>query len=92
VQRQQRPDKPVFVTLKADRSLAVGDNPVSKDMLRGALLQAFSREQQPAQTQRIFVRADKTIPYGEVMGLMNDLRSAGFLKIALVALESGAAQ
>jgi TonB system transport protein ExbD (group 1) len=91
VKRQQRPDKPVFVTLKADRSIAVGENPVSKEALRGALLQAFSKEQQ-AQTQRIFVRADKTIPYGEVMGLMNDLRSAGFLKIALVALESGGAQ
>ena len=28
VKRQPRPDKPTFVTMKADRSLAVGDTPV----------------------------------------------------------------
>src|SRR6202451_3159692 len=37
---------------------------------------------------RIFLRADRTVHYGEVMQVMNDLRSAGYLKIALVALET----
>jgi biopolymer transport protein ExbD len=27
------------------------------------------------------------VPYGEVMGLMNDLRRAGYLKVALVGME-----
>src|ERR1700758_4679679 len=63
VQRQPRPDKPVFVTLKADRSLAVGDNPISRAGLGGALQTATTSDH----TKRIFVRADKTIPYGEVM-------------------------
>lgn len=43
-------------------------------------------------SKRLFVRADKTVPYGEVMTLMNDLRNAGYLKIALVGLESGGEQ
>jgi len=38
------------------------------------------------------VRADKTVPYGDVMTLMNDIRGAGYLKIALVGLESTGAQ
>src|ERR1700742_2803172 len=87
VKRQPRPDKPIFVTMKADRSLAVGETPMSHDGLAASLDMATSSDR----TKRLFVRADKTIPYGEVMALMNDLRSAGYLKIALVGLESGAA-
>jgi biopolymer transport protein ExbD len=88
VKRQPRPDKPVFVTLKADRTLAVGETPVSRASLAASLSQATTSDH----NKRIFVRADKMIPYGEVMALMNELRSAGFLKIALVALEGGPAQ
>ena len=35
----------------------------------------------------IFLRADKAVPYGELMEVMNLLRTAGYLKIALVGLE-----
>jgi biopolymer transport protein ExbD len=87
IKRQPRPDKPTFVTMKADRSLAVGDAAVPRDQLAGALTRATESDR----NRRIFVRADKMIPYGEVMALMNELRSAGFVKIALVALE-GAGQ
>jgi biopolymer transport protein ExbD len=88
MKRQPRPDKPIFVTMKADRSLAVGETPLSRDGLATSLNMVTSSDR----TKRLFVRADKTVPYGEVMTLMNDLRSAGYLKIALVGLESGGAQ
>jgi biopolymer transport protein ExbD len=32
------------------------------------------------------LRADKTVPYGEIMELMNLLRNAGYLKVALLGL------
>lgn len=83
--RQPRPDKPIFITLKADGSLAVGETPLS----RGSLASSLDAVTTSDRSKRLFVRADKTIPYGEVMGLMNDLRGAGYLKIALVGLESG---
>jgi biopolymer transport protein ExbD len=37
--------------------------------------------------QRIFVRADGAAAYRELMNVMNLLRDAGYLKIALVGLE-----
>ena len=37
--------------------------------------------------ERIFLRADKAVPYGELMQAMNVLRTAGYLKVALVGLE-----
>jgi biopolymer transport protein ExbD len=83
-QPQQRPDKPVYVTLKADLSLSIGDDTVARDGLAGALDAATKSNKD----ERIFIRADKTVPYGDVIGLMNELRTAGFLKIALVGLET----
>ena len=83
-QPQQRPDKPIYLTLKADLSLAIGDDTVSRDGLAGALDAATKSNKD----ERIFIRADKTVPYGDVIGLMNELRTAGFLKIALVGLET----
>ena len=38
--------------------------------------------------QRIFLRADRSVPYGDVMAVMNDLRAARYLKVALVGLET----
>ena len=80
---QQRPPKPVYLTLKADGSLALGDNPVSRDALPDVLATATSGDKE----ERIFLRGDRVVPYGEVMGLMNDLRRAGYLKVALVGME-----
>ncbi|TXL70590.1 biopolymer transporter ExbD, partial [Vineibacter terrae] len=39
--------------------------------------------------KRIFLRAARTVDYGALMEVMNALRGAGYLKVALVGLESG---
>jgi biopolymer transport protein ExbD len=82
--QNQRPPKPVYVTVKADGTLAVGDNTVTRDALPGAIAAVTGGDKE----QRIFVRGDRAVPYGDVMGLMNALRDAGYLKIALVGMES----
>jgi biopolymer transport protein ExbD len=40
----------------------------------------------------VFLRADKAVPYGELMEVMNLLRKAGYLKVSLVALEQVSGQ
>ena len=80
-----RPDKPIFVTLKANNTLALGDDPVAAGALGGALDQLTNGDKD----KRVFVRADKTVNYGDVMELMNTLRNAGYLKIGLVGLDAG---
>jgi biopolymer transport protein ExbD len=80
---QQRPDKPVYLTLKSDLTLALGNDTVARELL-GATLDNASKGQKDT---RIFLRADKAVPYGEVMEVMNLLRSAGYLKVALVSME-----
>jgi biopolymer transport protein ExbD len=80
---QKRPDKPIFLTIKADHSLALGDNPVQREELASALLGQTNGDK----GQPIFLRADKTLPYGDFAEVINLLRRSGFLKIALVGLE-----
>jgi biopolymer transport protein ExbD len=82
-EQQPRPDKPIFVTFKADRSFAVGDDAVGRTDIAAALDAASGADRE----QRVFLRADQALPYGEVMEVMNLLRGAGYRKVALVALE-----
>ena len=79
-----RPDKPLFLTLKSDLSLALDNDTIARPALTVSLDRATSGDRQ----QRVFLRADKTVPYGELMQLMNELRGAGYLRVALVGLEA----
>jgi biopolymer transport protein ExbD len=79
-----RPDKPLFLTLKSDLSLTLDSNSVNRSALSAALDQATGGDKQ----QRVYLRADKAVPYGELMTLMNELRGAGYLHVALVGLEA----
>ncbi len=83
-ERQPRPDQPIFLTIKSDLTLALGDAPVSRAALQPAL-DAMSKGDR---TQRVFLRADKAVAYGNLMETMNLLRTAGYLKVALVGLEA----
>src|SRR3954470_24763312 len=79
-----RPDKPLFLTLKADLSVNLDNEAVNRTALAATLDKASGGDKE----QRVFLRADKTVVYGDLMALMNDLRSAGYLHAALVGLEA----
>jgi biopolymer transport protein ExbD len=83
-QAQPQPDKPIFLTVKPDLSLALGDDVVTREGLAAALAAATAGNHD----ERIFLRADKAVSYGDLMAVMNALRSADYLKIALVGLQS----
>src|SRR5215468_8128580 len=83
---QPRPERPLYLTVKSDLTLALGEDPVSRDLLPSTLDAAAKGDKDT----RIFLRADKAVPYGEVMEVMNLLRAAGYLKAALVGLEKPA--
>ncbi len=81
---QPRPDKPLFLSVQKDLQLSLGDAIVAREALGAALDQATKGDK----TARIFLRADQVVEYGALMEVMNLLRAAGYLKIALVGLES----
>jgi biopolymer transport protein ExbD len=78
-----KPDKPVYITITRDLALALGDTPVG----RTDLVQTLDATLEVSKDSRIFLRSDRTVPYGELMEVLELLRLGGYLKIALVALE-----
>ena len=81
-----KPEKPVYLTSKADGALVVNETPVALAGLGGAVQQAFGAGRTDT-NQRIFLRADRKVPYERIVEAMNALRAAGYLQIALVGLE-----
>lgn len=80
---QPRPDKPLFLSVKSDLTLSLGERAITRAALGQALDEATGNDKE----QRVFLRADKAVAYGELMEVMNALRGAGYLKIALVGLD-----
>lgn len=80
---QPRPEKPVFLSVKADKQLYVGDEPVAPEQLTVVLDQ---RTQANKETT-IFFQADKSVDYETLMSVMDTLRKSGYLKVGLVGME-----
>jgi len=72
---------PVYVSLQKDNKLYIGDIQVSYSEFSERLVQAAGNNY----NRRIFIRADKTVQYKEVMRVMNMIQDTGFYQIALVA-------
>lgn len=81
---QPRPDKPLYLTVKDDHSLFIGEQLTAREQLG----QALDQQTLANKDTTIFFRADKTVAYEELMEVMNALRAAGYLKIGLVGLET----
>src|SRR5436190_3069239 len=81
---QKKPDKPTYVSIKPDLAVAVGENIVRRvDLVRS--LDAMAAE--AGKDRFIFLRADRAVPYGEMMDVLEILRAGGYTRIKLVALE-----
>jgi len=82
---QAQPDNedPVIVSVQSDLRIFVGDGETSREALGPAIRQVLGSRAD----DRIFLRADKGVPYGDLMNVMDSLREAGFQKIALVTLD-----
>ena len=72
---------PLIITMNKNREIFIQDAVVSLEDLIPRL-KAISKVN--AKT-RIFVRGDNLLSYGEVIGLMGKIQSAGYEKVALVA-------
>ena len=80
---QKKPDKPTYVSIKPDLAVAIGENLVKRVNLVSTLdgMSDVSKE------RPIFLRADRAVPYGELMDVLEILRAGGYSRIKLVALE-----
>jgi biopolymer transport protein ExbD len=81
---QKKPDKPTYVSIKPDLAVAIGETPVK----RVDLVRSLDAMADAGKDRFIFLRADRSVPYGEMMVVLEILRAGGYSKIKLVALEA----
>jgi biopolymer transport protein ExbD len=80
---QKKPDKPTYVSIKSDLAVAIGENLVK----RVDLVRTLDAAPDASKDRFIFLRADRAVPYGELMDVLEILRAGGYSKLKLVALE-----
>jgi biopolymer transport protein ExbD len=80
---QKKPDKPTYVSIKPDLAVAIGETPVK----RVDLVRSLDAMADASKDRFIFLRADRAVPYGELMDVLEIMRAGGYSKIKLVALE-----
>ncbi len=80
---QKKPDKPTYVSIKPDLSVAVGETAVK----RAELVATLDSAPDNSKDRFIFLRADKAVPYGDLMDVLEILRAGGYTRLKLVALE-----
>jgi biopolymer transport protein ExbD len=85
---QKKPDKPTYVSIKPDLTVAIGETAVK----RAELVSALDAAPDNSKDRFIFLRADKAVPYGDLMDVLEILRAGGYTKLKLVALEGAPAQ
>jgi len=79
--RQNPPQKPLVITLGADGRLHIRNEAVAPDALIARLLELRGTEGDSV----AYVRADKSIPYGQVMDVLGSVTSAGYGRVSLLS-------
>ncbi|GAA4029351.1 protein TolR [Sphingomonas rosea] len=77
--------QPVQVSLDAQGAIYIDDQPISEAALPQRLA-AIAAEPAPPEGRRIYLRADRSLDYGKVMGVMGELNRAGLNRVALVSV------
>ena len=78
-QPQPRPEKPIYLSVKADKTMFLGNE---------RMLASLAALTEGKKDTTVFFRADKTVDYETMMKVMDTLHQAGYLKIGLVGEET----
>ena len=73
-------EKPIVVTVDPEGTISINSIPLARDLL----LQELQKKYKVNQKQPIFLRADRNVPYGNVVTVMSDIKSVGFDKIGMI--------
>ena len=76
--------KPMVVTLAADGNIYIRDEAVARDSLVNRLMSMRADEGDTV----VYVRADRKIPYGDVMELLGRVGETGYQRVSLLSQPS----
>ena len=73
---QKKPDKPTYVSIKPDLAVAIGEN-IGQARRSGRSLDAMAES---SKDRYIFLRADRAVPYGDLMDVLEILRAGAITR------------
>jgi biopolymer transport protein ExbD len=79
---QKKPERPTYVSIKPDLSLAIGE----KAVRRAELISTLDAAAESNPDRLVFVRADRAVGYGDLMDVLELLRRGNY-RMKLVTLE-----
>jgi TolR protein len=75
------PKQPIIVSINHDDAVFIGDQQVAATDLKSRLDNLAAEDP----NRIVYVRGDRTIPYGRLMDLLGLVSTAGFAKVSLIA-------
>ena len=78
--------EPILINLQRGQAIFIGETPTNLDRLTGDLTTVLSQDDPtiPPTEQRVYIRADRDVLYGDFMAVMNHLQGNGFYQVALI--------
>ena len=78
--------EPILINIQRGGVLFIGEQSTSLDNLTRDLSVTLTKDDPtlPPTEQRVYIRADRDVIYGEFMAVMNDLQGNGFYQVALI--------
>ena len=80
------PPKPVYISIQKSGGIFIGDFPTDIAVIGDDLRKSVGRRD-PSK-ERIFIRADQEVRYGDFMEVMNALQDNGFYSVALIGQDA----
>ena len=79
-------EEPVLINIQQGGAIFIGDRTTTLEGLPADLSAVLSQKdpsKQPTE-QRVYIRADRQVRYGDFMSVMNTLQGNGFYQVALI--------
>lgn len=78
--RDITPRTGILVSLNSDGIIFIDDEQVKPEDFSARLLKVYTSRNQ----QQVLLQADRAVPYGQAISLMNDIKSVGIYNLGLI--------
>ena len=77
-------EEPTLINIQQGGGIFIGDIATTLDTLPADLTRILLVENADPTEERVYIRADRTVRYGDFMAVMNTLQGNGFFQVALI--------
>jgi biopolymer transport protein ExbD len=76
--------EPTLINIQNGGVLYIGEKPTTIETLIGDVTRELTLADEMGPDARVYIRADRTVKYGQFMDVMNTLQDGGFYQVALI--------